>query len=56
MKISDEFLADIETTTQQLLAITGVKQAAISAEEGVAYLKVDKLEFDNEHLTRYLKR
>ena len=56
VKISDEFLADIETTTQQLLAITGVKQAAISAEEGVAYLKVDKLEFNNEHLTNYLKR
>ena len=55
VKISDEFLADIETTTQQLLAITGVKQAAISAEEGVAYLKVDKLEFDNEQLNRYLK-
>lgn len=55
VKISDEFLADIETTTQQLLAIAGVKQAAISAEEGVAYLKVDKLEFDNEQLNRYLK-
>ncbi len=56
VKISDEFLTDIETTTKQLLAITGVKQAAISAEEGVAYLKVDKLEFNNEHLTNYLKR
>lgn len=56
VKISDEFLTDIETTTQELLAITGIKQAAISAEEGVAYLKVDKLEFNNEHLTNYLKR
>jgi len=56
VKLSDELLANIDNTTQQLLAIDGVKQAAISAEEGVAYLKVDKLEFNNEHLTNYLKR
>ena len=54
VKLSDELLANIDNTTQQLLAIDGVKQAAISAEEGVAYLKVDKLEFDSMHLDSYL--
>lgn len=54
VKINDNFLVDIETTTQQLLAIAGVKQAAISAEEGVAYLKVDKLTFNALHLDNYL--
>lgn len=54
VKISDELLVDVETTTQQLLAIAGVKQAAISAEEGVAYLKIDKLEFDQSRLDNYL--
>ena len=55
VKLSDEFLADIETTTKQLLAISGIKQAAISAEEGVAYIKIDKLEFDQTRLDSYLK-
>lgn len=45
VKLSEELLANIDNTTQQLLAIDGVKQAAISAEEGVAYLKIDKLTF-----------
>ena len=53
-KINDEFLTDIENTRQQLLAVTGIKQAAISAEEGVAYLKIDKLEFNQEDLKRFL--
>ena len=55
VKLSDELLANIDTTTKQLLAINGVKQAAISAEEGVAYLKVDKLELDSMQLNTYLK-
>jgi len=56
VKLNDDFLHDIEKTTQQLLDITGIKQAAIAAEEGVAYIKIDKLEFDQSHLDSYLKR
>jgi len=56
IKLNDNFLTDIEATTQQLLAISGIKQAAISAEEGVAYLKVDKLDFDQARLDDYLTR
>ena len=50
LKLSDDSLINIEKTTQQLLAIKGIKQAAISIEEGIAYLKIDKLEFDNNNL------
>ena len=55
VKLSDELLTDAETTSRQLLSITGIKQAAISAEEGVAYLKVDKLELDQTQLNNFLK-
>ncbi|MGK0273467.1 MAG: MFS family permease [Cocleimonas sp.] len=55
VKLSDEFLIDIEKTTKQLLEISGIKQAAVSAEEGVAYIKIDKLEFDQTRLDSYLK-
>ena len=55
VKLSDEFLIDIEKTTKQLLDITGIKQAAVSAEEGVAYIKIDKLEFEQARLDNYLK-
>ncbi|MEH6457606.1 MAG: MFS transporter [Cocleimonas sp.] len=55
VKLSDEFLVDVDATTRQLLAITGIKQAAIAAEEGVAYIKIDKLEFDQTRLDSYLK-
>ena len=54
VKISDGFLVDIDNTTKQLLSIAGIKQAAISAEEGVAYLKIDKLTFDQTQLDNYL--
>ena len=54
VKISDGFLIDIDNTTKQLLSIAGIKQAAISAEEGVAYLKIDKLTFDQTQLDNYL--
>ncbi len=55
VKLNDEFLLDVEATTKQLLNITGIKQAAIAADEGVAYIKIDKLEFDQTHLDSYLK-
>jgi predicted MFS family arabinose efflux permease len=50
LKLGNDFLKDIETTTRQLLEVDGVKQAAISAEEGIAYLKVDKLTIDDTKL------
>jgi len=53
LKLKDEWLSDFEKTTQQLLAIKGVKQVAISAEEGTAYLKIDKLELDNDRLDNF---
>lgn len=53
LKLSDQALRDIEDTTRKLLAINGVKQAAISLEEGVAYLKIDKLTIDNTHLDTF---
>jgi len=53
LKLKDEWLSDFEKTTQQLLDIKGVKQVAISAEEGIAYLKIDKLELDNDKLESF---
>ncbi|MCF6189442.1 MAG: MFS transporter [Cocleimonas sp.] len=53
LKLKDEWLSDFEKTTQQLLAIKGVKQVAISAEEGIAYLKIDKLVLDTKQLESF---
>jgi len=55
IKLKSELLDDIKNTTQQLLNIKGVKQVAISVEEGAAYLKVDKLKLDNETLESFSK-
>ena len=54
IKLKDEFLLDIAKTEQQLLDIKGVKQAAISIEEGVAYLKIDRLSLDQKQISRFL--
>lgn len=53
IKLKDEFLVDSVKTKQQLLEVKGVKQVAISLEEGVAYLKIDKLTLDQEHISRF---
>ncbi len=53
IKLSTDALNNIEKTTSQLLAIDGVKQAAISSEEGVAYLKIDKLVLDESKLDSF---
>lgn len=53
LKLNDESLANVESTTQQLLSVPGIKQAAISIEEGVAYLKIDKREFDSNALKAF---
>ncbi len=50
LKLGKDFLKDVETTTLQLLAVNGVKQAAISAEEGIAYIKIDTQTIDNTKL------
>ena len=55
VKLNDEFLVDVEATTKQLLNIAGIKQAAIATNEGVAYIKIDKLEFEQSDLNEYLK-
>jgi MFS family permease len=53
IKLKDDLLADPIKTKQQLLAITGVKQVAISLDEGVAYLKVDKNQLDQPLLDTF---
>ena len=54
IKLKDEFLKDINKTKQQLLEITGIKQAAISVEEGVAYIKIDKQVFKQEDVSNFI--
>ena len=52
-KLNSNALKNIEKTTNELLAIEGVMQAAISSEESVAYLKIDKLVFDESKLINF---
>ena len=54
IKLKDEFLNDIDLTKQQLLDIAGIKQVAISMEEGVAYLKIDKLILKREQIDSFI--
>ncbi len=56
IKLKDDLLKDIEQTRQQLLAVNGIKQVAISAEEGVAYLKVDKPGLDEKRMQEFIKQ
>jgi predicted MFS family arabinose efflux permease len=55
LKLKKELLIDTDATTQQLLAIKGVKQAAISLDEGVAYIKIDKLTLDESELDDFIR-
>ncbi len=55
LKLKKELLNEIDETTQQLLAIKGVKQAAISLDEGVAYIKIDKLELNETDLDDFIR-
>lgn len=55
VKLNKKHLQNIDLSTKQLLDISGIKQAAISIEEGVAYLKIDKLELDEETLNKFIK-
>jgi len=54
IKLKDKHLSNIDQSTTQLLAINGIKQAAISIEEGVAYIKIDKLELDEDELEKFV--
>lgn len=56
VKLKPNHLIDLDKSTQQLLAIPGIKQAAISAEESAAYLKVDKLTLDEAALASFLEQ
>ncbi len=56
VKLKPNHLIDLDKSTQQLLAIPGIKQAAISAEESAAYLKVDKLTLDEPALASFLEQ
>ena len=53
IKLNAKHLNNLDQSTKQLLEIKGIKQAAISAEEGVAYLKIDKLELDDNSLAEF---
>ncbi len=56
IKLNNRFLTDIESTTQGLLAIKGIKQAAISTEEGIAYLKFDHLDLNSDELKYFSEK
>ena len=53
-KLCKDALVDPAKTTYQLNQIAGIKESAISLEEGAVYLKVDKNEFIEESLAHYL--
>ena len=49
-KLDSRQPVDREALTRQLAALAGVAEAVVVAEEGVAYLKVDKQLFDESTL------
>ena len=53
IKLNDKYLSNAKDVTQQLLSIEGVHQAAISIDEGIAYLKIDKQVLNNQELARF---
>ncbi len=53
IKLKTHLLEKPSETTQQLLAIKGVEQVAISIEEGVAYLKIDKQQLVEKELNEF---
>ncbi len=52
-KLNSNALQNIDKTTNELLAVKGIMQVAISHEESVAYLKIDQLNFDENTLSRF---
>ncbi len=56
IKLNDKYLDNVKhvkDVTQQLLTIKGVHQAAISVDEGIAYLKIDKQALNDQELARF---
>ncbi len=53
-RLSKDALIDPANTTLKLNEIAGIKESAISVDEGVVYLKVDENEFIDESLQSYL--
>ena len=53
LKLNPLMLEDGQATTLALNQVTGVKEVAIAIEEGVAYLKVDNTELNEENLIRF---
>lgn len=53
IKLNEKLLSDPDKTTQLLLSTTGIKQASIAVDEGVAYIKIDKTEFDETDITQF---
>ena len=53
LKLSQTMLDDTQATTLALNDIAGIKEVAIAIDEGVAYLKIDKTELNEESLLRF---
>ena len=46
-------LHNSQATTAALNAVVGVKEVAIAIDEGIAYLKVDNTELNEENLLKF---
>lgn len=53
LKLDPLLFSDPERLQCELLAVTGVKEASISVDEGVAYLKIDKKTLDESALRAF---
>ena len=53
LKLDPLLFSDKELLRQELLAVRGVKEVAVVAEEGIAYLKVDKETLDKEKIRAF---
>ena len=54
LKLDPLLFSDKELLRQELLAVRGLKEVAVVAEEGIAYLKVDKETLDEARLRAFL--
>jgi hypothetical protein len=50
LKLDPLLFSDPERLQRELLAVAGVKEVAVVSDEGVAYLKVDKVGLDEAAL------
>ena len=54
LKVGIQNESDISALTRELAAVTGVAEVAVIADEGVAYLKVEKHVLDDEKLLSFM--